>query len=169
MKLSDPRYNLREIAKQMILLEEHLLVKSKYCPDCITKHLLTIEALADEAQCLDREGCWCQAAKQVGGMARRWASMFSVGNAPRDIGQEVRDVRKQISQHALDPQGRGLARRNSAHLVTYSGADDFSESKVKQYLPLVAAIGLAATAYYLYQQREDDGSAYLDRLATEEW
>lgn len=47
--VSDPAYNMREIAKQSVLLEEHLTVPSKYCPDCCVKHLLHLHGLATEA------------------------------------------------------------------------------------------------------------------------
>lgn len=51
--IADPIFNLREICKQMILLEDHLVHPSKRCPDCITKHFLMIEALSDEMGSLD--------------------------------------------------------------------------------------------------------------------
>ena len=50
--VSEPSYNMREIAKQSILLEEHLVEKNKRCKDCICKHFMHIIALAEEAQML---------------------------------------------------------------------------------------------------------------------
>jgi len=50
----DPRFNLRECAKNMILLEDHLFHKGKRCKDCILKHLLTIEGFLEEAITLDK-------------------------------------------------------------------------------------------------------------------
>jgi hypothetical protein len=50
----DPRFNLRESAKNMILLEDHLFHKGKRCKDCILKHLLTIEGFLEEAITLDK-------------------------------------------------------------------------------------------------------------------
>lgn len=47
--VSDPSYNMREIAKQSILLEEHLTIVAKFCPDCCVKHLLHLHGLATEA------------------------------------------------------------------------------------------------------------------------
>ena len=47
--VSDPDYNMKEIAKQSILLEEHLTVETKYCVDCVAKHMLHIHGLAMEA------------------------------------------------------------------------------------------------------------------------
>ena len=50
--VSDPQYNMQQIIKQSILLEEHLTNKNKRCRDCITKHFLHIIGLAEEAQML---------------------------------------------------------------------------------------------------------------------
>lgn len=50
--VSDPVYNMQQIVKQSILLEEHLTNENKRCRDCITKHFLHIIGLAEEAQML---------------------------------------------------------------------------------------------------------------------
>ena len=55
LPIMSPLYNLREICKQVALLEEHLNQPRKRCPDCIRKHFLTIEALFEEAISLDKE------------------------------------------------------------------------------------------------------------------
>jgi hypothetical protein len=52
--LLDPLFNLREVAKQMILLEDHLFQKRRRCMDCIKKHSLTIEGFLEEAITLDK-------------------------------------------------------------------------------------------------------------------
>ena len=56
MSLMDPKHNLREIAKQLILLEDHMAHKEKRCIDCITKHYLMTEGLLEETVTLDKEG-----------------------------------------------------------------------------------------------------------------
>lgn len=55
--VSDPRYNMQQIVKQSILLEEHLTNKNKRCRDCITKHFQHIIGLAEEAQMLATVNC----------------------------------------------------------------------------------------------------------------
>ena len=50
--VSDPKYNMTQIIKQSILLEEHITNKNKRCKDCITKHFLHIIGLIEEAQML---------------------------------------------------------------------------------------------------------------------
>jgi hypothetical protein len=51
----DYKFNMREICKQCILLEDHLSQKEKRCPDCCIKHFLALEALSEEAIQLDKE------------------------------------------------------------------------------------------------------------------
>lgn len=103
--LSDPRCNLREIVKQLVLLEQHLLEEGKYCLDCISKHLLTIEALADEGQCLDSEGNLVADFSALHEMAQEWAHAIAKDGrkAARKVGQEVRTVRKNLAPLALRP------------------------------------------------------------------
>lgn len=50
--VSRPEYNIINIIKQSILAEEHLTQPHKRCSDCIAKHLLHMQALAEEAQWL---------------------------------------------------------------------------------------------------------------------
>lgn len=51
----DCHFNLREICKQSILLEEHLTQPEKRCTDCCIKHFLALEGLSEEAISLDKE------------------------------------------------------------------------------------------------------------------
>jgi len=53
--IMDPRFNLREAAKNMILLEDHLSHRGKSCQDCILKHCLMIEGFLEEGVTLDKK------------------------------------------------------------------------------------------------------------------
>jgi hypothetical protein len=44
----DPRYNIMELIKGSILLEDHLNQEGKRCRDCICKHFLSLVAYANE-------------------------------------------------------------------------------------------------------------------------
>ena len=44
-----PDYNMINVIKQSILLEEHLAEQNKYCVSCIIKHFLHIIGLCEEA------------------------------------------------------------------------------------------------------------------------
>lgn len=48
-------FNLREVIKNMLLLEDHLFHPKKRCVECISKHFLLIEGLAEEAVTLQAE------------------------------------------------------------------------------------------------------------------
>jgi len=52
----DCRFNLREVCKQCILLEDHLSHDKKRCVDCCIKHFLALEGLCEEAVTLDKKG-----------------------------------------------------------------------------------------------------------------
>lgn len=47
--VNNPSYNMQNIVKQSILLEEHIAEKNKYCISCIVKHFQHIIGLAEEA------------------------------------------------------------------------------------------------------------------------
>lgn len=65
MNLMDPKHNFREIAKQLILLEDHMAHKPKRCIDCITKHYLMTEGLLEEAITLDNTGEYIEEIRDV--------------------------------------------------------------------------------------------------------
>jgi hypothetical protein len=51
----DPVFNMREAAKQCLLLEDHINNKKKRCIDCIKKHFLMIDGLLEEAVSLEKD------------------------------------------------------------------------------------------------------------------
>lgn len=63
--ITDPKLNLTDVVKEMLLLEDHLNIPNRRCPDCIRKHLLKIEALAEEACSLDTQGVWRPATQRL--------------------------------------------------------------------------------------------------------
>ena len=103
--LNTSTFNIREIAKQMLLLEEHLTDKEKFCVDCIRKHLLTVEALAEEAMAMDPAGRYVDECRNISGVARGWAVMFQDGVDPVVISKDVRKYRKRIVEMCFDPRG----------------------------------------------------------------
>jgi len=102
--VSDPAYNMREIAKQSILLEEHLTVDAKFCVDCVTKHFLHIVGLANEAAMLagadvDRYPLLGATGPTYGGLFERWLSTRGEPGAHEarlQIAGEMRDFRKKV-------------------------------------------------------------------------
>ena len=95
---------MREIVKHLLLLEDHLAHPDKSCLDCIQKHLLMVEALADEAACLDLTGIWRPIAGQIAEIARLWVGNV-VDNRPRgELAQDVRRLRKHFAPMFCDPR-----------------------------------------------------------------
>ena len=92
-----PRHNMREVCKQLVLLEDHLTHRAKSCPDCIRKHFLTVEALLEEALGLDSKQEFRSeiepAITVVCATQRQWVK----GVPPARIAQNLRALRKRWS------------------------------------------------------------------------
>ena len=104
LSLTDPAFNLREFVKQLILLEDHLVQPHKRCSDCIRKHLLTAEALAEEATALDKTGVWGKKPAVLAAMVRRWSERFLDGEDPSSMSQQIRELRKGLTPLVFDPR-----------------------------------------------------------------
>jgi hypothetical protein len=101
LPVMDPMYNMREICKQSILLEDHLFQKEKRCHDCICKHFLTIEALAEEAITLDKEQKYPEMnilPTKVRGITKKYIDNHTSDKQPPLTAQELREIRKELMQ-----------------------------------------------------------------------
>jgi hypothetical protein len=49
LDMHDPRFNVRQLVKELLLLEDHLSTPERQCKECIVKHALKSEAWVDEA------------------------------------------------------------------------------------------------------------------------
>ena len=115
LDLTHPRFNLREVTKHLVLLEDHCAHPYKHCPDCIRKHLLTIEAFAEEAVSLDTLGMYHGVAESIALNARTWMVEFEDGRDLTEIGKEVRSIRKSLVPLVCDP--RDLATRVASRFL----------------------------------------------------
>lgn len=97
-------FNVREIAKQMLLLEDHLTDNDKFCVDCIRKHMLVMEALAEEAVMMDPHSKWAKKCGELVILIRRWQIAFCDGANKLDISQKIRMVRKELVTSVFDPR-----------------------------------------------------------------
>lgn len=102
--LSSPEFNIREIAKQLLLLEDHLTDDEKFCNDCIRKHLLMVEALAEESMTLDKDGTWLPVSRKMAATSRRWMENFIDGGDKHSIARNIRTTRKQLVAMVYDPR-----------------------------------------------------------------
>lgn len=101
LPVMDPRFNLREICKQCVLLEDHLTHDEKRCTDCCTKHFLALEALAEEALTLDRQGLLDSSAKGLPNRIRQLQLRWIQNPTPSTcahISQQLRNIRKQFQE-----------------------------------------------------------------------
>jgi len=96
LPVMDPSFNLREICKQCILLEDHLSHDEKRCFDCCVKHFLTIEALAEEAITLDSTNKYIPQINDLPTKIRTLQSKWHQDpkNNSRDVSQGLRLIRK---------------------------------------------------------------------------
>lgn len=102
----DPKYNMRQIVKQSILLEEHINNERKRCVDCITKHFLHIVGLAEEAISLDPA---TQCYKEVPGV---YTAIFDAWQANHDdpaVPQQLRAYRKTLMTDYFNTGGKCAA------------------------------------------------------------
>lgn len=102
--INSAEFNIREIAKQMLLLEDHLSDDDKYCEDCILKHLMSVEALGEEAIAMEPRGQYSANCKFLSSKARDWIVRFGDGADKRDLSQEIRKIRKQLVALTFDPR-----------------------------------------------------------------
>lgn len=123
-----PSQNMREIIKQLIMAEDHLFQKCKRCRDCINKHLVMIEGLAEECATL------CSAKNAaVAADAARIASAVRVAHhahaqAPKDprvcaeVGDRLRALRKGLmaTYATLPPDLLPSDERNGVHDILRS-------------------------------------------------
>lgn len=100
----DCRFNMREICKQCILLEDHLSHDSKRCHDCCIKHFLALEGLSEEAITLDKQGSFSQSLhgipEKIRYIQRLWYTDPD-GNS-HEASQMLREIRKQFMQNTFD-------------------------------------------------------------------
>lgn len=106
LPVMNPLFNMREICKQSILLEDHLFQKEKRCHDCICKHFLTIEALAEEAITLDKEHQHPELQKiptEIRSISKEYLNNQDKQDlACGQAGQRLRKIRKSLMTKVID-------------------------------------------------------------------
>jgi hypothetical protein len=94
LPIMNPKFNMRECVKQIILLEDHIFNPQKRCQDCIKKHFLTIEGLAEEALTLDKENLVKEDADKLARFIRSCQKEYLEQKDYSKIGQDLRKFRK---------------------------------------------------------------------------
>lgn len=106
-RIMDPRFNLRESAKNMILLEDHLFQMGKRCQDCILKHCLTVEGFLEEGITLDVTGEYTEQLQKsfddfreiFKEIAHKKITNSLTNEDCINIAQKIRQVRKPLCQN----------------------------------------------------------------------
>ena len=97
----DTKFNLREICKQSILCEDHLSQKEKSCKDCIMKHFLALEGLAEEAITLDKEKMYphiVDLPTKIRNIQKNW---YQQKKNAHECSQELRSIRKDLMESSF--------------------------------------------------------------------
>lgn len=152
----DPRHNLREMAKELVLLEDHLAQPAKHCPDCIRKHLLKTEALAEEAVQLDTNGSMQDRLVPLPGQIRNIQRAFLSNTDRNALQQQVRELRKVLSKESFDAlvfkpsassptpkkdaEDEGSPNRTPVVFAMERGRDRMGAEKVKALSPLPSTV-----------------------------
>lgn len=95
-----PQHNMRDIIKQLALVEDHHIHPTKRCGDCLKKHHCTLEALAEEAitLCKPRDAHVAEdaakVAKTVRVMQHAWAQRPKCQRLNTAIARRLRMLRK---------------------------------------------------------------------------
>lgn len=100
----DCRFNLREICKQCILLEDHLSQKRKRCQDCCIKHFLALEGLSEEAITLDKELKYNELLHDLPDKIRHIQKIWykNPEQNSHHASQMLREIRKKFQQKFFD-------------------------------------------------------------------
>jgi hypothetical protein len=104
--IMDPRLNLKEITKNLLLLEDHLFHQGMRCKDCISKHTILASAYASEAVSLDKERKYSEdinnAIKNINKIHKDIVDAEKKGNLTDEdcnrIAQDIRKIRKPLCQ-----------------------------------------------------------------------
>ena len=98
MPITNPTHNMREICKELTLLEDHLNQPGKRCPDCITKHFLKCEALAEEgvSLCGDNDREFESLLDRSADLLREWLNYLLDSEDYRGTARKLRMLRKRL-------------------------------------------------------------------------
>lgn len=161
--IMSPKFNLREICKQMVLLEDHLNQVKKRCPDCIRKHLLTIEGLFEEAISLDTEGSLAKQLEQAPDYIRYVQERWLDGADERKIAQAIRQIRKGLTPLCFDMRKVASEGRDFKGLILKQANSNLEGYLKEVQASRVASLYLLATK--TESERED--SAIEDKVREE--
>jgi hypothetical protein len=137
MNVHDPLHSLREACKQAVLLEDHLFHPPKRCQDCISKHLMAMEALVEETITLDVTGRLRPLLGRLLTSVLTYQVLWATRQGgPHQIAQAVRRWRKGLTTKLLMPRlmsrtASTEAARNTALSLLEDASGESFEGLVK--------------------------------------
>lgn len=119
LPIFEPHHNFREICKQLVLLEDHLCHPRKRCQDCIRKHFVTAEALAEEAVSLAGAEAGDQ---ELASMLAETLRALGVAYAKKKVSADkvaaaIRSLRKPLLKMSYEHVGPDKPKRTRARSV----------------------------------------------------
>ena len=103
MPVLNPCFNIREVVKNILLLEDHLLDPDRRCLDCIYKHTMIIEGFLEEAVTIDRQQKYTKLLKPLPKKMRKVQVMILEGRERYlDVAKELRKIRKPLMKLAFE-------------------------------------------------------------------
>lgn len=115
LDIFNPIFNVKEVCKELVLLEDHLVAPGKHCPDCIRKHLLRAEAFAEEALAIDKTGEHKDNLQELPGQIREIGEDYMNGEMDKHaLGQKVRFIRKALSPICFVKKDKKAGDKNSS-------------------------------------------------------
>lgn len=102
----DPEFNMREVSKQCLLLEDHLNNSKKRCIDCIKKHFLIIDGMLEEAVSLEKDNKLRDTYRNIFlkwvEIEKKYVANQSDPNNIDEISKEIRLFRKPLVEQYFD-------------------------------------------------------------------
>lgn len=125
--IREPLHNLREMTKQLLCLEDHFASKDRRCHDCIRKHLLYAEALAEEGAAMDMTGKYRKYLGQLGRSLRNMEAAYFL--RADDDAKANKKKKGNNNSSASDPHNIQQAlRQNRKYIV-----DNYAKEWTKMY------------------------------------
>lgn len=103
MPVLDPAFNIREVVKNILLLEDHLMDPDRRCRDCIMKHSMIIEGFLEEAITIDKKQKYIKLLKPLPKKMRQCQKHIAKGRSGYyDCAKELKKIRKPLMKIAFE-------------------------------------------------------------------
>lgn len=102
--LMDPKFNFRQVAGQLLLLEGHLSSQRSRCQDCVMKHAMTAENLASEALCMTSDPEVHKEGEELLANIIEIESKLARNDLSPELSQQIRKIRKKLVKDTFNYQ-----------------------------------------------------------------